>query len=101
MSRLKVTITTLALSVILTSNSHADIRLKGGTVLVTTGDPVSKLHKHIKPGKSYSGSVCKKPSNDTCSRNTGYGTIYEYKMTNRIYIVQTYRGTITYVEWRR
>lgn len=78
----------------------ADIRLKGGRVLVSTGDHISQILKHQKNSAKYSGRVCKKPSNQACN-NRGYarGTIYEFKMPNRTYKVQTFHGTITYIEW--
>ncbi len=43
MSKVKYALTTLALSLlVLASNAHADIRVNGGSVLVSTGDSISK-----------------------------------------------------------
>ena len=94
---------TTVFATVLLAFSHtasADIRLKGGRVLISTGDHISQLLKHQQSSAKYSGRVCKAPSNHAC-KNRGYarGTIYEFTVPNRTYIVQTFRGTITYVEW--
>lgn len=52
--------------------------------------------------KQYSGKVCQKPSHHRCRKQDSRpGTIYEYQANKVTYTVQTYRKTITYVEWRR
>jgi len=99
MSKLKQLVITMVLMAMPLA-AHADIRLKGGTVLVSIGDNISKMLKHKKSQSRYKGRVCRKPSNHACkSRGTAYGTIYEFKMSNRTYVVQTFHGTITHVDW--
>ncbi len=101
MSRIKAMGAAILLSIAATS-VQADIRLKGGQVLITRGDSLSELHQHIKPTRSYRGTVCTKLSNSKCkTRNTGYGTIREYKVSNRTWVVHSWRGVITYIEWKR
>ncbi len=82
--------------------ANADIRLQNGKVLISVGDPVAKLNRHLKPVTQYAGRVCHKPSNHQCRKQDSRpGTIYEYRANQVTYTVQTYRNTITYVEWRR
>ncbi|PSL14169.1 hypothetical protein CLV44_109105 [Marinobacterium halophilum] len=101
MSTLKTTVTTLALSCVLASNAHAGFRLNDGRVLIKTGDPVAKIHQHIKPTKSYSGKVCAKPSVMSCRRKgSTHGRIYEYEIKKVTYVVQSNSGQITYIEWK-
>ncbi len=99
MKKIKIAVAIVTIS--LTSNAHAEMRLENGKVLIETGEPVSKIHKYIKPVKSYSGKVCKEPSAMSCRRKgSTYGRIYEYETNNVTYIVETNGGKITYMTWR-
>ncbi|MBA4503381.1 hypothetical protein [Marinobacterium marinum] len=82
-------------------SANADIRLQNGKVLVSVGDPVAKLNRYLEPVHKHSGPVCHKPSNHSCRpQDSRTGMIYEYHANRVVYTVQTYRKTITYVEWR-
>ncbi|SIQ85692.1 hypothetical protein [Marinobacterium stanieri] len=59
MSRIKTVTAALLLSVAAV-NAHADIRLNGGQTLISKGDPLSDIHEHIKPTRSYRGAACNK-----------------------------------------
>lgn len=88
------------LSAVLAGEAQADFRLDNGRVLIQIGDPVARIHHHLKPIKRYIGQVCAKPSVMSCrrkGRTTGW--IYQYAANDVIYTVQTHGGTITYIEW--